>query len=137
MAASIHLELATPAGLVADEQVDEVIAPGHNGQFGARPGHQPFLVELEPGIVGYVSGGKTTWYAISGGTAEVRHDRVIVLADACEPGKELDLERAEEAKKRASERLKDFAKDSQVDTDRALAALARANARITAAGKAR
>ena len=137
MAASIHLELATPAGLVADEQVDEVIAPGQKGQFGARPGHQPFLVELEAGLVGFVAGGATTWYAISGGTAEVRHDRVIVLADTCEPGKELDVERAEEARTRANDRLKDLAKDSAVDTDRALAALSRANARISAAGKAR
>ena len=137
MVSAIHLELATPAGLVVDEDVDEVVAPGLKGQFGARPGHQPFLVELTPGLLGYVQSGKTTWYAISGGTAEVRHDRVIVLADTCEPGTELDLERAEEAGTRANQRLKDFARDAAIDADRALAALARANARIDAAGRVR
>lgn len=135
--ASIRLEVATPTGLVVDEQVDEVVAPGLWGEFGVRPGHQPYLVQLEAGTLQAVKGGKHTWYAISGGTAEVRSDRVIVLADACELGRKLDLERAREAAARAEERLKALARDSEIDADRAHAALARARARLTAAGKAR
>ena len=135
--ASIHLEVATPAGLVIDEQVDEVVAPGLLGEFGARPGHQPYLVELNAGPLHYVQGGKTSWFALTGGTAEVRTDRVVVLADACEPGGKLDVDRATEAAARAEQRLKEFAKNAEVDADRAFAALARARARLTAANKAR
>jgi len=135
--ASIHLEVATPAGLVIDEQVDEVVAPGLLGEFGARPGHQPYLVELDAGPLRYIQGGKASWFALSGGTAEVRADRVVVLADACEPGRDLDVDRAKDAAGRAEQRVKDFAKNAEIDVDRAFAALARARARLTAADKAR
>ncbi len=127
----MRLEVVTPAGLVVDEaKVDGVTAPGHLGEFEARPGHQPYLVRLRPGRLSH---GKSR-YAISGGTAEVRADHVIVLADACEAVAEIDTGRATEALKRAQARLAGKgAKDEDVDTPRAQAAEARATIRLAVA----
>ena len=119
----MRLEVVTPTGLIVDEaKVDGVTAPGHLGEFEARPGHQPYLVRLVPGRLSH--GNKR--YAISGGTAEVRADHVIVLCRT-----DIDTARAAEALKRAQARLAGkVAKEEQVDVARAQAAVARALARL-------
>ena len=132
----IHLQVVTPTGYVVDEQVDEVVAPGYLGEFDARPGHQPYLVQLRPGALAYVKDGAKRWYSVSGGTAEVRATSVAVLADTCEPAVGIDVDRAERARTRAEKRLKAF-KDAEVDRARASAALARAVSRVQAARWAR
>ena len=131
---TMRLEVVTPAGLAVDEpSVTGVVAPGHLGEFEARPGHQPYLVRLRPGRLSH-SGGKAT-YAISGGTAAVRADHVIVLADACEAVGEIDTERAKAAEKRAADRLagKGEATQEELDLERARAAHNRARARLLVA----
>jgi F-type H+-transporting ATPase subunit epsilon len=133
---ALRVEIVTPQGLVLDETADALYAPGTKGEFGALPGHQPYLVALEPGPVRVQRGGSDDWYAITGGLAEVTANHVIVLADACEQARDIDADRAKAAQKRADDRLRDFAKDSDVDTRRARAALARATARLGAANRA-
>ena len=85
----VHLEVVTPAGMVIDERVKGVAAPGHLGEFEARPGHQPYLVSLNSGRLAFTpaGGGARRVFTLGGGTAEVRADHVIVLADSCEPVK--------------------------------------------------
>ena len=127
---SIHLEIVTPLGIVMAGDVDAVVAPGFDGEFGALRGHHPYLVALKAGALHTVQGGQETWWAVSGGVAEVGLTRVVVLADRCEASSEIDAERAAKALKRAEKRLSGHADDADFDPDRAHAAAGRARARI-------
>jgi F-type H+-transporting ATPase subunit epsilon len=123
---SIELHIVTPDRGLVREQVDEVEIPGVQGYFGVLPGHTPLLAELSVGELWYRQGQEKTYLAIAYGFAEVLPTRVTVLrAD------EIDLARAEEAKKRAETRLREPAVD--VDYDRARAALMKSLARLQVA----
>jgi len=130
----LTLELATPVRLAVAETVDEVVAPGIEGYFGVLPGHAPFLTTLGIGEVMYRAGRDERYLAVSGGFAEVRNDKVIVLADTAERPEEIDRARAERARARAEQRLSGRSQDD-VDFARAAAALARALARLQVAGR--
>ena len=87
MAERLTLELATPSRLVISAEVDEVVIPGSAGYFGVLPGHAPLLATLGIGEVTYRVGRDEYHVAASGGFAEVRNDKVIILADVAEaPG---------------------------------------------------
>jgi F-type H+-transporting ATPase subunit epsilon len=131
----LTLEVATPMRLAVSEQVDEVVAPGVEGYFGVLPGHAPFLTTLGIGELTYRVGREEHHLALVGGFAEVRNDKVIVLADAAERPEEIDRERAERARERAERRLSGRAPD-EVDFARAQAALMRALMRLRVAGRA-
>ena len=135
MADRLTLEIATPTRLVVTESVDEIIMPGSQGYFGVLPGHAPFLTTLGIGELTYRVGRDERYLAVSGGFAEVRNDKVIVLADTAERPEEIDRARAERARERAERRLAGRT-DEEVDYVRALAALARALTRILTAGRA-
>ncbi|HBH00990.1 MAG TPA: F0F1 ATP synthase subunit epsilon [Candidatus Rokubacteria bacterium] len=134
MADGLQLEIATPTRLAVSEAVDEVVAPGIQGYFGVLPGHAPFLTTLGIGEVMYRTGREEHYLAVSGGFAEVRNDKVIVLADAAERPAEIDRARAERARERAERRLSGRAQD-EIDYARAAAALARALTRLQTAGR--
>ncbi len=125
----VLFELATPNRLVVSEEVDEVVAPGVEGYFGVLPGHTPFLTSLRSGEVAYRVGRAEQCLAVSGGFAEVRGDRVIILADNAERPEEIDRERAERACQRAERRLAGKT-DEEIDYTRALAAFSRALTRL-------
>jgi F-type H+-transporting ATPase subunit epsilon len=131
----LTLEIATPTRLVVTESVDEIVIPGSQGYFGVLPGHAPFLT-LGIGELMYRAGRDERYLAVSGGFAEVRNDKVIVLADTAERPEEIDRARAERARERAERRLAGRT-DEEVDYTRALAALARAMTRIMTAGRLR
>ncbi len=133
--AGIRLDVVTAERAVYSEEVDVVIAPGVEGQLGILPHHTPLMTTLEPGELRVRKGGEEFSMAISGGFLEVRPDRVIVLADAAERDEEIDLARAEEAKRRAQERLSH--PTPEVDMARAEAALRRALARLKVGEKRR
>ncbi len=103
---SLELEIVTPEGLLLREPVDEIVAPGELGYFGVRPGHTPMLATLGMGELSYLRQG--VWHRLScfSGWCEVMPDRVSVLADIGERASDIDVGRAEEALKRAGERLK-------------------------------
>jgi F-type H+-transporting ATPase subunit epsilon len=134
MADRLALELATPVRLVVSEAVDEVIAPGIEGYFGVLPGHAPFLTTLGIGEVTYRIGREERHLAVAGGFAEVRNDKVIILADTAEWPHEIDRERAERARQRAEGRLLGRTQD-EIDYVRATAALQRALVRLQVAGR--
>ena len=137
MADRLTLEIATPMRLVVAETVDEVVAPGIEGYFGVLPGHAPFLTTLGIGEVTYRVGQDEHYLALAGGFAEVRNDKVIVLADTAERPEEIDRGRAERARERAERRLSAVTSEETIDYTRAAAALARALARLQTAGRAR
>jgi F-type H+-transporting ATPase subunit epsilon len=128
----LTLEITTPMRLVVAETVDEVVAPGIEGYFGVLPGHAPFLTTLGVGVVTYRIGRDEKQLAIAGGFAEVRNDKVIILADTAERPEEIDRARAERARERAERRLS--GSQDEVDYARAQASLARALIRIQVAG---
>ncbi|HUU12815.1 MAG TPA: F0F1 ATP synthase subunit epsilon [Terriglobia bacterium] len=125
----LHLEIVTPDHQVARESVSGVSIPGKNGYLGILPGHAPLLSELQVGELSYVHEGLTHHLAVSWGFAEVLPDRVIILAETAERAEEIDIERAEQAKQRAEERLKKLT-DPEIDMERARAALDRALTRL-------
>lgn len=130
---SLKLDIVTAERIVYSEDVDVVIAPGAEGQLGILPHHAPLMTILQAGELVVRRGGQEDTLAISGGFLEVRPDRVIVLADSAERAEEIDMERAEEAKKRAEQRLME--KTAETDVARIEASLRRAMARLTVADK--
>ena len=133
--ATIRLEVVTPEKMVFSDDVDLVLAWGVEGQLGILPHHAPLMTMLQPGDLVFRKGNKEEYLTISGGFLEVRPDKVVVLADACERAEEIDLSRAEAAKQRAQEALKTAA--TVVDMAAAQAALLRSLARLKAAEKIR
>jgi F-type H+-transporting ATPase subunit epsilon len=132
VAEHLTLELATPTRLVVSVEVDEVVAPGSLGYFGVLPGHAPLLATLGIGEVTYRIGRDEHHVAVSGGFAEVRNDKVIILADSAETPADVDRARAEQARDRAEARLSGRAPE-EIDYTRAAAALARALTRLQVA----
>jgi F-type H+-transporting ATPase subunit epsilon len=130
----LTLELATPMRLVATAEVDEVVIPGSLGYFGVLPGHAPLLATLGIGEVTYRIGRDEYHVAISGGFAEVRNDKVIILADVAEAPADIDRARAERARDRAEARLAGRNQE-EIDYARAMCALARALTRLQVAGR--
>ena len=134
MAERLTLELATPTRLVVTVEADEVVVPGSLGYFGVLPGHAPLLATLGIGEVTYRIGREEYHVAISGGFAEVRNDKVIILADVAETPGDIDRARAERARDRAESRLAGRASQEEIDY-RAMCALARALTRLQVAGR--
>lgn len=132
MAEKLTLDIVTPYGLVFTDQVDEIVAAGSEGEFGVLPQHARFLTTLKVGMLTYKKGSETGYVFVSGGYAEVGPDKVVVLADSATKAADIDIQRAQEAKKRAEERLRE--KD-KFDEARATSALERAVTRIHVAGK--
>ena len=133
---SIRLDIVTAERAVYAEDVDMVIAPGVEGQLGILPHHAPLMTTLQSGELRVKKGGEEVTMVISGGFLEVRPDRVIVLADAAERAEEIDISRAEEAKRRAEQRLTDR-RVPGLDEVKAEAALRRALVRLKVAEKVR
>ncbi len=126
--ANLKLDIVTAEGVVYSNEVDVVVAPGNEGQLGIMPHNTPLMTTLQPGELRVRKSGEEFSLAISGGFLEVRPDRVIVLADAAERAEEIDVRRAEEAKRRAEERLRQ--PTPEMDMAEAEAALHRALTRL-------
>jgi F-type H+-transporting ATPase subunit epsilon len=132
MPATFHLEIATPERLLVQEpNVLEAQIPGKNGYLGILPEHAPLLGELGTGELTYRTTDRIQNLAVSGGWLEVLPDRVRVLATIAERASEIDKERAQAALRRAEERL--AGPKEAIDVARALNALKRAQARLSAA----
>ena len=132
---SILLDIVTAERVVYSEEVEILIAPGIEGELGILPQHAPLMTTLKEGELMVRKGGEEVFMAISGGFLEVRQDRIIVLADTAERSDEIDIARAEEAKRRAEERMK--LRPAEVDKARAEAALRRSMVRLKISEKKR
>lgn len=126
----LHLKITTHEKTVFDADVDEIYSKSTQGEFGVLPNHIPFMCPLDIGITKVVVDGKPTRYTTMGGVFQLVDNQALILTQAAESADEIDVQRAEEAKKRAEERLANIADD--MDTERAAIALARALARLKA-----
>jgi F-type H+-transporting ATPase subunit epsilon len=134
---SIELIIVTPERQLLRETVVEVTLPGAEGQLGVLPGHAALITELGIGELSYRAkdSSESVPVAVISGFAEVLGDRVTVLAETAERPEEIDIPRAEEAKKRAEQRLAAAASDPNIDWGRAAVALQRSLIRIQVARK--
>ncbi|WP_018661177.1 F0F1 ATP synthase subunit epsilon [Heyndrickxia acidiproducens] len=123
-----EVSVVTPDGPVYSSEVEMVIAKTKGGELGILYGHIPLVAPLEVGAVQFKNGEKTDLVAVSEGILEVRPEQVTILAQAAETPEQIDIRRAEEAKRRAESRLKSSQDD--IDFKRAELALKRAMTRI-------
>jgi F-type H+-transporting ATPase subunit epsilon len=131
---SIQLVVVTPERQILKETVSEVTLPGADGYLGVLPGHAPLITELGIGELTYkTKGGESGLLAVIRGFAEVLPDHVSVLAETAEFAEDIDLSRAQEALKRAQERIARGGEN--IDWDRATMALQRALVRIQVVSK--
>ena len=133
--AKLQLEIVTPDRALGRDDVDEVYIPGTEGYFGVLPGHTPLLATMKVGEMWYRIGQEKHYLAIAGGFVEVLPDRVSVLAQIAERAEEIDIARAEEAKKRAEERI--ARPQAEMDFERARVALMKSLIRLQVASRAR
>ncbi len=129
MAEKLFLEVVTPQKAIVSEEVEIVVAPGSEGEFGVLKGHTTFLTSLKIGTLRYKDvKGKERYLFINGGFAEVLPDKVTILAESAERRRDIDIERATKAKERAEKRLAEKRED--IDLARAEVALRRAVHRL-------
>ena len=124
----LTLEFVTPERAIVHDDVDEVELPGEEGFIGVLPGHAPLLAALKTGEMWYRKGTDKKFAFIAGGFAEIVPDRVSILAQVAERAEDIDLARAEAAKRRAEERISK--PSSEIDVERARIALLRALTRV-------
>ena len=105
MAGKILLEVVTPEKQLLSQQVDEVIAPGSEGEFGVLPGHCHFLSTLRIGELRYRIGDQTNHMAVLWGYAEVTPTKVTVMAEVAERAEDIDVDRATAKVEEAERRL--------------------------------
>ena len=133
--ATLRLEIITAERQVFSDDVNTVVVPGVDGELGVLPHHAPLITMIRPGEVLVRKDSEETYLFVSGGFLEVRPDKIIILADACERYDEIDIERAEAAKRRAEEGLKTH--PPELDVTQAQAALLRAIVRLKVAERKR
>ncbi len=133
--ARLQVDIVTAEGRIFSGETDTVTAPGSDGQLTILPSHAPIITSLDDGDLKYMDGGEEHHIAILGGFMEVNSNKVTVLANAAEDEGDIDLARAEEAMKKAQERLAQRSGD--VDIERALASLRRARVRLNVARRRR
>jgi F-type H+-transporting ATPase subunit epsilon len=131
----LTLEIVTPERALVSQVVDEVQLPGSDGYFGVLPGHTPLLATLQVGELWYRIGRETHYLAVAFGFAEVLPDRVTVLAQIAERPEDIDVPRAEAAKKRAEERM--ARPQVGADFERARVAMMKSLIRLQVASRAR
>ncbi len=129
---SLLLEIVTPEKLAYRDQVDEVIVPGIDGQLGILPHHAPLLTVLGIGELRIRKGSEEEYFAIAGGFLQVRPDKVVVMAETADMASEIDIARAEQARKDAEAALSSSYVEP-ADMANARAALDRALLRIRVA----
>jgi F-type H+-transporting ATPase subunit epsilon len=133
----LTLEVVTPDRSLVAEQVDEVQLPGSEGYFGVLPGHTPLLASLQVGELWYRIGAEKFYLAVAFGFVEVLPDRVTVLAQIAERAQDIDVSRAEAAKKRAEESVARGSSQGEMDFERARIDLLKSLVRLQVASRAR
>ena len=132
--AELNLEIITPEKPIFKDQIEAVTIPGTLGSFQILKDHAPIISSFEVGIIKVIKATAETFYTTAGGTVEVNKNQVLVLADSIEKITDINVDRAEQAKKRAEERLRKK-QEEDIDEARAKAALNRALNRLNAVKK--
>jgi F-type H+-transporting ATPase subunit epsilon len=130
----LYLEIITPEKPIFKDPAEAITIPGSLGSFQILKDHAPLISSFEVGVIKIKKSSGESFYTTSGGTVEINHNRVLVLADSIEKISNIDIDRAELAKKRAEERLQ-RKHEADIDEARARAALNRALNRLIAVKK--
>jgi F-type H+-transporting ATPase subunit epsilon len=101
----LQLDIVTPERLAYSDEVDEVVVPGSQGELGILPHHAPLVTTLGVGELRIKKGGTEEAFAVVGGFLQVRPDRVVVMAETADMASEIDLERAQAARREAEKTL--------------------------------
>ena len=101
----LRLEIVTPEKLAYEDEVDSVVLPGSEGELGVLPHHAPLVSTLGAGELRLRKGGQEESFAIVGGFLQVRPDKVVVMAETADMASEIDLEKAQEARREAERAL--------------------------------
>ena len=132
----IQLEIVTPERLAFSDEVDSVVLPGSEGELGVLPHHAPLVSTLGIGELRIRKGGQEELFAIAGGFLQVRPDKVVVMAETADMASEIDIEKAEEARREAERALAEGFEEP-ADLARARASLQRALLHIRVAERRR
>jgi F-type H+-transporting ATPase subunit epsilon len=133
---TIHVDVVSAESLIFSGEAKFVALPGESGELGILPKHTPLITRIKPGAVRIEKAdGSEEFVFVAGGILEVQPNVVTVLADTAIRGKDLDEAKAEEAKKRAEEALRN--KDASMDYAVAQAELVSAVAQLAAIRKLR
>lgn len=124
----MKLKIVTPERIVLEEDVDAVYAKAVDGELGVLPKHVPMVTPLESALLHYKHNGETHWAAVMEGILSTDGQTVTVLTDAAELAGSVDYARAEKARERAEQRLRE--KSDELDVARAKASLSRAQVRL-------
>lgn len=108
-----HLDVVSATRQLISQEVDEVTAPGREGEFGVMPGHTPFLTVLGVGELMYKVGAEERFLAVRHGFAEIKHEKVTILAEEAEFPAEIDLKAAEAVKAQAEEEIQQLSQESK------------------------
>ena len=127
------LEIVTPERLAYSDTVDAVKLPGIEGELGVLPHHAPLVSMLGVGELRIRKGGAEESFAIVGGFLQVRPDKVVVMAETADMASEIDLEKAQQARREAEQALEGAGRADAVDLSAARAALQQALLRIRVA----
>jgi len=130
---TIHLKLITPEKIVFEDDVEAVYAKGVRGSFGVLPNHIPFMSTLAIDTAKVVKNGEEMVFTVMGGAFQFKNNEAVILTEASEKDQDIDTARAKLAKERAEALL--GSAETQKDIKQANASLARAMARLKAAGK--
>jgi F-type H+-transporting ATPase subunit epsilon len=126
----IRCEIVSQDRMVFEGDADIVTVPGALGEMGILPGHAPLLSALELGVIRVKSGDQESVFTVTGGFIEVQPDIVTIMADAAENVEEIDVERAQQAMKRAERLLEEYSETDTENYMRIQAALRRSNLRL-------
>ena len=130
----LNLEIITPEKPIFRDQIEAVTIPGTLGSFQILKDHAPLISSFDTGVIKVKKASVESFYTTSGGTVEVNKNSVLILADSIEKISDIDIDRAEQAKRRAEELLQKK-HEANIDEARAKAALNRALNRINAVKK--
>ncbi len=135
----ITFKIVTPERVVYEDTIAKVTVPAGEGEMTVLPNHAPLVTMVKPGeLTVYKENGDSVQLAVAGGMLEIRpNSEVYVMADTAEHGEDIDLERAEKAKARAEELLKNINDEADVDYARLQAIIEREMARISVGNKYR
>lgn len=131
----IQCEIVSQDRNVFSGLVDMVLLPGVDGVMGILPRHSPILTNLNFGVITVITKTGREYFTVAGGIAEVQPDQVTVLADAAENVEEIDEDRAEKAKEKAEQLLKEIQSSDYADLNVLKNALRRSTLRLDAIKK--
>jgi len=116
VAAKLHFEIVSPAGVSTAAEVDQVVIPTTSGEIGVLPHHEPIMTMLEPGELSVINDGKTTYAAVGEGFAQITPGRISILTDMVARESEIDEDTVAKAIERAQTALANSANLSDEET---------------------